>query len=68
LREDVQSLVGYIGRGLRQPNEGEMTRMKDLTAEVEKAESKLNGLMSGDVAAINDAMKGVPRIVVEPIR
>jgi hypothetical protein len=64
LREDVQSLVGYFGRGLRAPNEGELTRLKDLTGEVAKAEAKMNGFITTDIAAINDAMKSAPRIVV----
>jgi hypothetical protein len=68
LREDVQSLAGYFNRGFRAPNEGELTRLKDLTAEVGKAEAKFNGLVAGDIAAINEAMKGVPRIVVGPIK
>ena len=68
LREDVQSLVGYFGRGFGAPNEGELTRMKDLTAEVAKAEAKLNDLVLADIGAINDAMKNAPRIVVEPIK
>jgi photosystem II stability/assembly factor-like uncharacterized protein len=67
LREDVQSLVGYLNRGFRAPNEGELTRLKDLTEEVGKAEAKLNGFITGDIAAINAAMKGVPHIVVAPI-
>jgi glycine cleavage system H lipoate-binding protein len=46
----------------RAPNEGELTRLKDLTAEVGKAEAKLNGFVSGDIAAINEAMKGAPAI------
>jgi len=68
LREDVQSLVGYFNRGFRAPNEGELARMKDLTAEVTKAEAKLNSLISADIGAVNDAMKNVPRIVVELIK
>jgi hypothetical protein len=68
LREDVQSLAGYFNRGFRAPNEGELTRLKDLTADVGKAEAKLNAFIAGDVAAVNEAMKGLPRIVVEPIR
>jgi hypothetical protein len=68
LREDVQSLVGYFGRGFRSPNEGELERMKDLTDAVGKAEAKLNGLIAADVAAINNAMKGVPRVVVDSIK
>jgi photosystem II stability/assembly factor-like uncharacterized protein len=68
LREDVQSLAGYFSRGFRAPNEGEMTRLKDMTAEVTKAETKLNGIIAGEIAAINEAMKGLPRIAIEPIK
>jgi len=68
LREDVQSLVGYFNRGLRAPNEGELTRLKDLTAVVGKAEEKLNGLIAADLAAINEALKGTPRVIVAPIK
>ena len=62
LREDVQSLAGYFNRGFRAPNEGELTRLKDLTAEVGKAEAKLDGFLKGDIKGINEAMKGEERV------
>jgi len=68
LREDVQSLAGYFGRGFRPPNEGELTRMKDLAAQVDQAVAKVNAIISGDIGPINDAMKAAPRIAVEPIK
>jgi hypothetical protein len=68
LREDVQSLAGYIGRGFRAPNAGEAERMKDLTAQVDRAVAKVNGIITNDIAAVNDAMKAAPRIVVDVIR
>jgi hypothetical protein len=68
LREDVQSLAGYFGRGFRPPNEGELTRMKDLTAQVDQAVAKVNAIISGDIGPINDAMKSAPRITVEPVK
>ncbi len=68
LREDVSSLVGYFSRGVRAPNEGELLRLKDLTGEVARAEAEVNGFITQHVAAINEAMKGVPRVVVEPIK
>ncbi len=63
----MQSLVGYFNRGFRAPNEGERTRLKDLTDEVGKAKAKLASITDREIAAINDAMKGAPRIVVEPL-
>jgi hypothetical protein len=68
LREDVQSLAGYFNRGVRAPNQGELARLKDLTDEVAKAEAAVNGFIAKDVAAVNDAMKGAPRVAVEPIK
>ena len=68
LREDVQSLAGYLQRGVRAPNAGELERVNDLTAEVEKAVAKVNGLITKDIAAINEALKAAPRIDVAPIK
>ncbi len=68
LREDVQALVGYLNRGLRAPNEGEKVRLKDLTADVTKAEAKLNAFIAGDIAAVNEATKAVPHVVTQPIK
>jgi photosystem II stability/assembly factor-like uncharacterized protein len=68
LREDVQSLAGYFTRGFRAPNEGELTRMKDLTAQVDKAVATINGIIGGEIAAINEAMKATPHILIEPIK
>ena len=68
LREDVQSLAGYLQRGFRVPNAGELERMKDLAAEVEKAVAKVNGFITKDIAAINDALKSAPRLDVAPIK
>jgi len=68
LREDVQALSGYLTRGFRVPNAGELERMKDLTAQVDQAVAKLNGFIAKEIAAINEAMKASPRIAVEPIK
>jgi photosystem II stability/assembly factor-like uncharacterized protein len=68
LREDVQSLAGYLQRGVRPPNAGELERLKDLTAQVDRAVAKLNGLITKDIAAINETLKAVPRIAVEPVK
>jgi hypothetical protein len=62
LREDVQSLVGYFNRGFRKPNEGELTRMKDLSAAVEKAEARLKAIEAGEIARVNEALRNEPRI------
>jgi hypothetical protein len=68
LREDVQSLSGYLTRGFRAPNAGEVERMKDLTALVDQSVAKVNGIIAKEIAAINDAMKASPRIAVDPIK
>jgi hypothetical protein len=68
LREDVQSLAGSFGRGFRAPNEGELQRMKDLTARVEEIAAAVNVYITGRIPAINEAMKAAPRIAVDPIK
>ncbi len=68
LREDLQSLGGYINRGFKAPNAGELERMKDLAVLVDQAVSKLNGMIAGDIAAINKAMNASPRVLIEPIK
>jgi len=68
LREDVQSLAGYVGRGFREPNAGERERMKDLAAQVDQAVAKANGFITKDITAINDVMRASPRISVEQIK
>jgi photosystem II stability/assembly factor-like uncharacterized protein len=68
LREDVQSLVGYVGRGLRAPNAGELQRLKDLTAQTEKDAATVNAIIAGEIAAVNEAMKAAPRVAVDPIK
>jgi hypothetical protein len=68
LREDVQSLSSYLTRGFRAPNDGEVTRMKDLTAQGDQAVAKVNGIIAKDIATINDAMKASPRIAVDLIK
>ena len=42
--------------------------MKDLTALVDQAVAKVNGIIAKDIAAINEGMKSSPRIRVEPIK
>jgi hypothetical protein len=62
LREDVQSVSGYINRGFKAPNAGETLRMKELTDQTAVAEKKLAGIETGAIAAINTALKEQPRI------
>ncbi|MEW5983855.1 MAG: hypothetical protein AB1806_16000 [Acidobacteriota bacterium] len=62
LRENVQSVAGYVNRGFKAPNEGEKLRMKELVDETAAAERTLAAIEGGEIAAINAAMKGEPRI------
>ena len=42
--------------------------MKDLTAQVDRAVAKVNGFITNDIAAINEAMKASPRISVDRVK
>ena len=68
LREEVTSLAASVQRGLRAPNAGERLRMKELAALTDQAAAKLNGFVTGEIARINQAMSGRPRIFVEAIK
>ncbi len=68
LREEVQTIAGMIQRGFRPPNDGEKLRMKELTQMTDDAASKLNAILGGSVAKINQAMSAKPRIMVEPVK
>jgi photosystem II stability/assembly factor-like uncharacterized protein len=68
LREDVQTIANGLQRGFRPPNDGEKVRMQELHDLVAEAATMLNGVIDGEVARINQAMSGRPRIVAEPVK
>lgn len=68
LREDLQGLAGYINRGFKAPNAGEVERMKDLSDQLQQAVTKMNAIVTGDIAAINQAVNQLPRIAAELIK
>jgi hypothetical protein len=68
LREDVQSIADGVARGFRPLTEGEKLRMKELAELTDKAAARLNGIITGDIAKINDATKTMPRIVGDLVK
>ena len=46
----------------------ERRKMKELQEETNQAAAKLNALLAGDVARINQMMSGTPRILGEPVK
>jgi photosystem II stability/assembly factor-like uncharacterized protein len=68
LREDVQSLTGGLQRGYRPPTEGEKLRMEELADLADKAAATLNGIITGDVARINEAVGALPRVFGDPVK
>jgi photosystem II stability/assembly factor-like uncharacterized protein len=68
LRDEVQSLAASVQRGFRAPNAGERLRMKELADLTDQAAARLNAFLAGEVARINQAMSGRPRIFVEAVK
>ena len=68
LREDVQSIAGGVARGFRPLTEGEKLRMKELAELTDTAAARLNGIITGDIAKINEATKTMPRIVGDLVK
>ena len=62
LREEVQSLSGGIGNTFARPTDGQMLRIREVTADAEKAAARLDELTRGPVADVNKALEGTPHI------
>ncbi|MFN8058622.1 MAG: hypothetical protein U0Q12_05605 [Vicinamibacterales bacterium] len=68
LREEVQTIASGLQRGVRRPNEGEKLRMGELQDLTSEASTMLNGVIGGEIARINKALSGKPRIVGDPVK
>ena len=63
LREEVQTITTMIARPLMPPTAGEMLRLEELRTEVDQAKARLDGILQGRIAAINQSLAGSPHII-----
>jgi hypothetical protein len=68
LREEVSTVSGSIQRAWGRPTAGELVRMKELQEETTQVAAKLNAMIAGDIARINQMMSGTPRILGDPVK
>jgi photosystem II stability/assembly factor-like uncharacterized protein len=62
LREEIQSLSGGIGNTFARPTEGQALRIKEVTADTDKAAARLDEITRGAVGDVNKALEGTPHI------
>jgi hypothetical protein len=48
---------------MMQPTAGEMLRLGELKRETDEAQARLDGIISGRVAKINQALAGTPHVI-----
>jgi photosystem II stability/assembly factor-like uncharacterized protein len=63
LREEVQTVSNMLWRPMMQPTAGEMLRLGELKRETDEAQARLDGIISGRVAKINQALAGTPHVI-----
>jgi hypothetical protein len=63
LREEVQTVSNMLWRPIMQPTAGEMLRLGELKKETDDAQARLDGIISGRVAKINQALAGTPHVI-----
>jgi photosystem II stability/assembly factor-like uncharacterized protein len=63
LRDEIQTVTGMIARPMMPPTAGETLRMNELRTEVDQAQARLDGILQGRIAGINQALAGTAHIV-----
>jgi hypothetical protein len=63
LREEVQSVSNMVWRPMMPPTAGEMLRLGELKTETDEAQTRLDSIISGRVAKINQALAGTPHVI-----
>ena len=63
LREEVQTVSGMVWRPLMPPTAGEMLRLGELKKETDDAQARLESIITGRVAKINQALAGTPHVI-----
>jgi len=63
LREEAQTVSGMVGRPMMPPTAGELLRMNELSKEADQAQTRLDAIVAGQVAKINQALAGTPHVI-----
>ena len=63
LREEAQTVSGMVSRPMMPPTAGELLRMGELKTEADQAQARLDAIVAGRVAKINQALAGTPHVI-----
>jgi hypothetical protein len=63
LREEAQTVSGMVSRPMMPPTAGELLRMNELRTEADQAQARLDAIVAGGVAKINQALAGTPHVI-----
>jgi photosystem II stability/assembly factor-like uncharacterized protein len=66
LREEAQTVAGMVSRPMMPPTAGETLRMNELKSEADQAQARLDVIVNGRVAKINQALAGSQHIITPP--
>jgi photosystem II stability/assembly factor-like uncharacterized protein len=63
LREEAQTVAGMVSRPMMPPTAGEVLRMNELRTEADQAQARLDAIVSGRIAKINQSLAGTPHVI-----
>jgi photosystem II stability/assembly factor-like uncharacterized protein len=63
LREETQTVAGMVSRPMMPPTAGELLRMGELKTEADQAQARLDAIISGRIAKINQALASTQHII-----
>jgi hypothetical protein len=63
LREEAQTVAGMVSRPMMPPTAGELLRMNELRTEADQAQARLDAIVSGRIAKINQSLAGTPHVI-----
>jgi hypothetical protein len=66
LREEAQTVSGMVSRPMMPPTAGELLRMKELGTEADQAQARLDGIVNGRIAKINQSLSGTQHVITPP--
>jgi len=66
LREEAQTVSGMVSRPMMPPTAGELLRLKELGTEADQAQARLDGIVNGRIAKINQSLSGTQHVITPP--
>jgi photosystem II stability/assembly factor-like uncharacterized protein len=65
LREEAQTVAGMVSRPMMPPTAGELLRLTELRTEADQAQARLDAIVAGRIAKVNQALAGTPHVITQ---